>query len=180
MRASDHSPVEAPPEPLPVPSAEVSATGRSGRIEAAFAAFAAMLREGGFAVPAQGWSAELVAAHVVLNNEEFTRVAEALARGEQPAYDNAPAVDERALHDLVARAGGLPGLADEVERSAARLIAARGALTDEQAARAVHLRIRHDGRIIRDAPGPIGEWIEGNASFHLRQHAEQLAALRGR
>jgi hypothetical protein len=148
------------------------------RIEGAFAPFAAMLREGRFARPDEGWPAELVAAHVVLNNDEFTRVAEAVARGEQPEYDNATATDETALRAFAHEAGGLAGLADAVERSAARLAAARAALTDEQAAREIRLRIRHDGQLVRDAPGPIGDWIEGNASFHLRTHTEQLAALR--
>jgi hypothetical protein len=147
-------------------------------IAAAFAPFVAMLRSGGFAAPAEGWPAELVAAHVALNNDEFTRVAEAIGRGEQPAYDNAPAVDEATLRALVDRVGDLAGLADEVERSAARLAAARAALSDEQAAREVPIRITSDGHLVRDAPGPIGRWIEGNAAFHLEAHLEQLAALR--
>jgi hypothetical protein len=38
--------------------------------------------------------------------------------------------------------------------------------------------IRDGGDIVNDGPIPIGRFIEGNASFHLDLHLEQLKALR--
>ena len=37
--------------------------------------------------------------------------------------------------------------------------------------------IRDSGTVVRDGPIAIGAFIDGNASFHLRSHLEQLKAL---
>ena len=146
-------------------------------IRAAHRPFTDLLRGGVFRASADDWTAECVAAHVALNNDEFTRVADAVRRGERPVYDNAIAVDEHRLRTYADESGGLPRLAEAVEESARRLARARDALSAEQAATEVHLRIRDGGELVRDAPGPIGEWIDGNASFHLEIHLDQLRGL---
>ena len=38
--------------------------------------------------------------------------------------------------------------------------------------------IRHEGRIVRDGPGSLAGLIEGNATYHLAMHVDQLLALR--
>jgi hypothetical protein len=43
---------------------------------------------------------------------------------------------------------------------------------------AVPAIIRDGDGIVNDGPIPIGRFIEGNASFHLDLHFEQLKALR--
>jgi hypothetical protein len=146
-------------------------------IRAAFAPFIALLRAGGFERPEQGWPAELVAAHVALNNDAFAEAAAAIRRGEQPSYDNTEIVDRETLQAYADRVGGLDALADAVEASANRLAEAHAALDDERAARHVHVRIRHEGQLVNDEPGPIGWWTTGAASFHLRMHTEQLESL---
>ncbi len=149
----------------------------TGSLEAAYAPFVASLRAGGFGPPAAGeWSAELVAAHVARNNDLIAETAEKVAAGEQVSYDNAVGVDEAELVSYAAAVGGLAGLAIEVERSAARLERARDALGD-LAGTHVHAVIRDGGQVVRDAPISIGAFIEGNASFHLDAHAEQLRGL---
>ena len=149
----------------------------SGSIEAAYAPFVASLRAGGFGPPAAGeWPAELIAAHIARNNDFIAEAAEKVAAGEQVSYDNAVTVDEAALADYAQAVGGLPGLAAEVERSAARLARSRDGLGD-LAATPVHVVIRDGGNIVRDSPMPIGAFVEGNASFHLDIHAQQLSAL---
>ena len=72
--------------------------------------------------------------------------------------------------------GGLAGLAREIERSAERLEAARDLLGD-RAGTLVHVIIRDGGNVVQDGPIPIGAFVEGNASFHLNLHHEQIKAL---
>jgi len=149
----------------------------SGSLEAAYAPFVASLRAGGFGPPPTGeWPAELIAAHIARNNDLIAEAAESVAAGKAVSYDNFVGVDETPLTEYAAAAGGLLGLAQEVERSAARLARARdglGVLADTP----VHVVIRDGGKIVRDGPIPIGAFIEGNASFHLDAHTEQLRAL---
>lgn len=59
-----------------------------------------------------------------------------------------------------------------------RLAAARAALDETTADYLLPVTIRDGGDIVRDGPIPIGSFIEGNASFHLDLHFEQLKALR--
>lgn len=145
-------------------------------LAAAYAPFVASLLAGGFSEPADGWSAELIAAHVARNNDLIAEAAEGVAAGHEVSYDNAATVDEDELAHYAASAGGRAGLAAEIERSAARLAAAAGALGD-RAETPVHVIIRDNGEIVQDGPVPIGAFARGNASFHLRLHQEQLKAL---
>jgi len=146
-------------------------------LEVSYATFVASLRAGGFHPPEPGeWSVELVAAHVAANNDLIAQAAEAVARGEETVYDNAASVDEAALARLVDEAVGLRGLAAEVERSADRLAAAYRALGAAREA-AIHVHIEDNGDVVRDGPLPIGAFIEGNASFHLDAHHEQIRLL---
>lgn len=149
----------------------------SQSLTAAYAPFVASLRAGGFRDPDDsGWPAEVVAAHVARNNDLIAATAELVAEGAEVSYDNATTVDEVELAAYAASVGGLRGLAAEVERSAARLAAARDAL-GAKAETPVQVVIRDAGTVVRDGPVPIGEFIDGNASFHLRMHHEQLIAL---
>jgi uncharacterized protein len=147
-------------------------------IEAAYAPFVAALLAGGFEPPTEGeWPAELVAAHVVRNNDLIADAAEKMAKGATVAYDNAGSVDEEALTRLVEIAGGRVGLAREVERSAVRLNRSYLALGDAKVATELPVTIADHGEVVRDGPMTIGDLIEGNASFHLDMHYDQLRAL---
>ncbi len=147
-------------------------------IEAAFRPFVAELRQENFGKPIDGWSAELVAAHVARNNDLIAEAAEKIAAGEQPTYDNAEAVDDASLRNFVAQIDGIPGLAAAVEASAHRLSVARIALDATNESYPLPVVIRDSGTIVNDGPIPIAMFIEGNASFHLDMHLEQLRSLR--
>jgi len=147
-------------------------------IGSAFEPFAAELRRGGFAEPAAGWPAELVAAHVARNNDLIAEAAERIAAGEETRYDNEVAVDDAGLRAYAASLGGLPGLAAAVEASGRRLAAARRALDERSSSQLLMVVIRDSGRVVRDGPMPISSLIEGNLSFHLAMHLEQLRSLR--
>jgi uncharacterized protein YciI len=146
-------------------------------IRSAYAPFVAALRNGGFTVPEDGWPAELVAAHVSLNNDLISEAAERIVAGEQPSYDNIAAVDETALGSYADAAGGLAGLADAVEASARRLAKAWAALDETTGSCLLPAVIRDSGAVVIDRPIAIRDFIEGNASFHLDAHLAQLKAL---
>jgi|HubBroStandDraft_1064217.scaffolds.fasta_scaffold306020_2 hypothetical protein len=147
-------------------------------IDAAFARFVVSLLTGDFGPPADDeWAAELVAAHIVLNNDLISEVAEDVAIGRRPAYDNARAVDEKVLSAFADGVGGLAGLARELDRSAARLAAAMASLDAGRAAQEIDVRVHDSGRLVREGPVAIGKFIEGNATFHLDLHHDQLRAL---
>lgn len=146
-------------------------------LTAAYAPFVASLLAGGFKDPNDGgWSAEIVAAHVAKNNDLIAATAELIGGGAEASYDNASTIDEAELASYAKSVGGLAGLAAEIERTAARLEAARAAL-GTRAVTPVHVIIRDGGEVVRDGPIAIGAFIEGNANNHLRAHHEQIKAL---
>ncbi len=148
-----------------------------GSLDAAYAPFIASLLAGGFGQPADdGWRAELIAAHVAMNNDLIAETAELVAADREVSYDNATAVDHDELASYADSVGGLAGLAHEVERSASRQAAAAAALGD-RAGTMVHVVIRDNGETVQDGPIPIGAFIEGNATFHLNLHLDQLKSL---
>jgi hypothetical protein len=147
-------------------------------IEAAYVPFVSELVKGAFTVPSEGWSAELVAAHIACGNDEIAAAAELIAAGQHPSFDNGAAVDDAQLGVYADRAGGLSGLAAAIETSARRLAAAMEALDENADSQLLRARIVDAGMVVHDKPIPIRKLIEGNVTFHLNNHLEQLRALR--
>jgi hypothetical protein len=131
-------------------------------------------RAGGFVLPAEGWTA----AHIATNNDLMAEVAEQIAAGERPSYNNTVVIDDTRLAEFAAEAGRFDELASRVETSARRLAAAWAALDDVTGAYELPSRIFDAGFLVRDGAFPIRDFIEGNASFHLLIHYDQLMALR--
>jgi hypothetical protein len=147
-------------------------------IEAGFLPFITELRAGGFVPPAKGWSAELVAAQVATNNDLIATAAEEIAAGGRPTYTNTVVIDEARLVEFASAAGGLDELATRVEVAARRLAAEWAALDDVTGGYEIPSRIFDAGILVRDGAFPIRDFVEGNASFHLALHFDQLMALR--
>lgn len=146
-------------------------------IEAAYEEFVSLLRSGDFAVPVDGWTAEMIGAHVALNNDEIAAVAEAVTRGESVAYDNAAGVDDATLREFAERAGGREGVADEIDRTARRLAQAQRALGAATRLVEIPVVIHDQGQLVVDRPLAIGDFVVGNATYHLELHLEQLKTL---
>jgi hypothetical protein len=149
----------------------------SAEIQGAYAPFADTLRAGGFTEPDTGWDASLIAAHIATNNDQIAAVAEQIAAGHRPSYDNAEVIDDERLREFASAAGSLDSLAGLVVTSAARLARAWELLGPELGTVEVPAKIADGGRLVRDEPIPIRAFIEGNATFHLELHLEQLRAL---
>jgi hypothetical protein len=121
--------------------------------------------------------ASLIAALIAANNDGIASVAEEIAAGQHPSYDNAEAIDDERLREIASGAGGLEGLAGQIETSAGRLARAWQLLGPELGQVEVPAKIADGGQVVRDGPIPIREFIEGNATFHLQLHLDQLRAL---
>ena len=146
-------------------------------IEEAYRPFIVTLRAGGFVRPAAGWDASLIAAHVAANNDLIASVAEDIAGGRHRSYDNAEVIDDERLRDIASAAGSLDALAGLIVTSAARLARAWELLGPGLGKVEVPARIADGGQIVRDGPIPIRTFIEGNATFHLELHLDQLRSL---
>jgi hypothetical protein len=146
-------------------------------IQGAYRIFVDTLRAGGFSQPDTGWDASLIAAHVAANNDSIASVAEEIAAGRRPSYDNAELIDDERLREIASAAGSLEGLAGQIDTSAARLAHAWELLGPELGQIEVPAKIADGGQVVRDGPIPIRAFIEGNATFHLQLHLDQLRAL---
>ena len=149
----------------------------SAEIGQAYQAFADTLRAGGFTQPDTGWDASLIAAHLAANNDLIASVAEDIAAGQHPSYDNAEVIDDERLREIASAAGSLEAMAGLIVTSAARLARARELLGSELGQVEVPAKIADGGQVVRDGPVPIAAFIEGNATFHLQLHLDQLREL---
>lgn len=144
----------------------------------AYEPFISAFLAGDFGAPGpDGWTAEMVAAHVALNNECFTGAARAVLSGQAPVYDNEVAVDPDELREQITRLGDRTAIAEWVRRSAQEMDALHRSLTEDQRETPMPTTIRHDGTVIVDEPRPLGQMIVGNATFHLQMHLDQLRGL---
>jgi hypothetical protein len=146
-------------------------------VQGAYRSFTDALRAGGFTQPDTGWDASLIAAHIAANNDSIASVAEEIAAGLHPSYDNAELIDDERLREIASAAGSLEGLAGQIETSAARLAHAWDLLGPELGQTEVPTKIADGGQVVRDGPIPIRAFIEGNATVHLQLHLDQLRAL---
>lgn len=146
-------------------------------LQDAYQPFAALLREQTFSTPPEGWSAELIAAHVAHTNNRIAHVAEQVLVGESPSYDNRDDIDDEELLAYAESVGGLDGLTLAVETSAARLASAAASLSESQREQLISVVIVDGGTVVVDGPVPLGGFIEGNVAFHLDLHHRQLQAL---
>jgi hypothetical protein len=149
----------------------------STEIQQGYQAFAGALRAGRFTGPDTGWDASLIAAHVTANNDTIASVAEQIAAGQHPSYDNAGVTDDERLREIASAAGTLDNLAALVLQSAARLARAWEQLGPGLGKTEVPAKIADSGRVVHDGPIPIREFIERNATSHLQLHLAQLQAL---
>jgi hypothetical protein len=147
-------------------------------LEKAYVPIVRELRDGDFERPAHGWSAEHIAAHLALNNDFLTTAVRDVLAGLPASYNNETAVDIDQLGAYASKFALLGDLADDVARSATELAAAFADLTSQEPDTEVLVVIHHEGRIVRDGPGSLVELIEGNATYHLSMHLDQLLALR--
>jgi DinB superfamily len=136
-----------------------------------------LARRGGFRAPENGWTAELVLAHLIATTENFLAVGAGVKRGERLDCGDPELVADEELTRRVADAGDLAGLSARLEATAEELAAHADSLTDSEAAAVVRFTVYHDGQQLMDEPRAWGSILAGQTSFHLPMHRQQLEAL---
>ena len=129
-----------------------------------------------FADPADGWSAEMVLAHLTVNDDALIgAMRDVLANKPTHYYDNHDATDDERLHGV---ATSLPELIDKLRTSSRQvcdLAQQLGPLEDTP----VNVTIKDGPATVVDGQMmPIGSLIEVHRDTHLPGHLSQLEGLR--
>lgn len=130
---------------------------------------------GQFGPGEDGWSAEMVLAHVTVNDDLLIEaLRDVLANKPTHRYDNALSTDDGHL----AQQGTLPELIDRLRTSSRQLcdLAGQlGALEDTP----VVVHIADGGQVVvDDEQWPIGRLLQVHGEMHLPGHLSQLEGLR--
>jgi hypothetical protein len=143
----------------------------------AYGPFVALLRDGQFSLPADGWSYELIGAHIAQATDHVADVVERVIAGESPTFDNRDDVAEHELRDYIESHGGDGTIADAVEASARHLAETVAALSDTHRDVLIPIRLVDNGVVVVDQPIPLGAVLATHTNLHLTGHLEQLQAL---
>lgn len=152
----------------------------AGALRGAHEEFLKEAAGGGFGAPPPGeWDAQRVIAHVAAADAAIGSVALAVAGGQRMAYDNRASLDEQNLRRIITECGA-PGGLIEFARAQGRVLCEVAAGLPESAwSVRVNVLIVSGDELVVDEPRTVAELVAGVASYHLPQHAGQLARLRG-
>jgi len=152
----------------------------TGALREAHEGFLKEAADGGFGSPPPGeWDAERVIAHVAAADAAIGAVALAVVGGQRTGYDNRASLDEQNLRRIITECGGFDGLIEFARVQGRVLCEVAGSLPESGCSVRVNVLIVSGDELIVDEPRTIAELLTGVATFHLPQHAGQLARLRG-
>jgi hypothetical protein len=144
-------------------------------LESVYQRILGLAEQGTFTVPEDDWGAELVLAHLTVNDGLLIAAMRAvLAHEPEVRYDNADAVDEGNLRAQ----GPLSSLIDRLQTSSRQLVDVASQLTDGLEATEIDVHLLDGGEVVVDQPMPVGRLIEIHGAVHLPSHLSQLEQLR--
>jgi hypothetical protein len=126
-----------------------------------------------------GWSPEMVLAHVVVGDRLIAEAAGRVVAGLPASFDNGAALSEPYLHAVIEAAEGWDGLVQSVESGAEELLGLANRMTDEQAATPIASKIVSGDTVVLDHTMPVASLLRSPADVHLRMHRQQLGAAAG-
>ncbi|MCQ4211697.1 hypothetical protein, partial [Streptomyces longispororuber] len=131
------------------------------------------------APPDGGWHADQILAHVSLVSAAAIAAVAGVVAGAHTTYDNRIALDAWTIEQIIAHAGGNPGLRDRISAQAAALGALAGgaALSDTELGTLVPTRLLSNDTLLVDQPVPLRDLINGLAETELPGHTNQLLGL---
>jgi hypothetical protein len=127
-----------------------------------------------------GWDADHVLAHLISVDAGIASTVLAVVSGSRPTYDNRTSVDRSNLARIIAEHPGRTGLIGHVRRQGTVLCDIADQLTDEAAAVLVPAIVVSNDVVVVDQPVPLAGLIDGLATNHIPEHAQQLLDLRHR
>jgi hypothetical protein len=144
-------------------------------LESVYERILEMAASSDFAAPAEGWPAELVLAHLAVNDDALIdALRDVLANKPTHRYDNSAAIDEERLRAQ----GGLAEVIDKLRTSSRQvcdLARQLGPLEDTPVE--VHIK-DGDDMVIDGETWPIGRLVQVHGEMHLPGHLSQLEGLR--
>jgi hypothetical protein len=132
-------------------------------------------------VECEGWSARLVAAHVIGTDRLLTETAARILFGTKLMYGKPATYDAEFLgSDAYLRAiadsiGDRCSLVAELRRSRSALVAIVSQLSVADAATAVPARIVDGRRVLVDGPVSFAALLQTHAAVHIPAHADEVA-----
>jgi hypothetical protein len=134
----------------------------------------------GFTSPPEdeGWSAELVLAHITASDRSFSVLAAELLLGRGVAYDNSVAASRPHLEAIVKATGSRRALIAQLGGSSTELLELVGRVDDELAKKQFPTFTQDGERVLVDRLMSFSELSNGHAKVHLPAHVQQLGALR--
>jgi hypothetical protein len=126
-----------------------------------------------------GWDADHVLAHLISVDAAIASTVLAVVSGSRPTYDNRTSHDRSNLARIIAEYPGRTGLIGHVRSQGAALCDIADQLTDQAAAVLVPAILVSNDVVVLDQPVPLAGLLDGLATNHIPQHAQQLLGLRG-
>ncbi len=128
--------------------------------------------------PDGGWDADHVLAHLLSVDAGIAAAALGVISGARPTYDNRVALDGANLDRIIAEHPDRSALVERVRRQGAVLCDIADQLSEDDAAVRVPAILVSNDVVVVDEPLSVAALIEGLATNHIPEHANQLVALR--
>jgi hypothetical protein len=120
------------------------------------------------------WGADMVLAHLAVNDGLLIAAVRSVLAGEPAPYDNAEATND----ELLRAQGPRPALIDRLQTSSRQLVDVASQLMDGLDAVEIPVHIADGGQTAVDGPMAIGRLLEIHATVHLPGHLSQLEGMR--
>jgi hypothetical protein len=125
-----------------------------------------------------GWDADHVLAHLISVDAGIASTVLAVVSGSRPTYDNRTSLDRANLARIIGEHSGRTGLIRQVRSQGVVLCDIADQLTDQAAAVLVPAIVLSNDVVVVDQPVPLAGLLDGLATNHIPEHAQQLLDLR--
>jgi hypothetical protein len=125
-----------------------------------------------------GWNVDHVLAHILSVDAGIAAVALGVVSGTRPTFDNRIALDACNLDRIIAEHSTRTELIDHVRSQAAVLCDIADQLNEKAASVLVPALLLSNDVVVLDQPIPLSALIDGLATNHVPEHAQQILELR--
>jgi hypothetical protein len=125
-----------------------------------------------------GWDADHVLAHLISVDAAIAATVLAVVSGSRPTYDNRTSLDRANLARIIAEHSTRTDLIEHIRSQGAVLCDIADQLSDQAAAVLVPAILVSNDVVVVDQPVPLAGLLDGLATNHIPEHAQQLLDLR--
>lgn len=125
-----------------------------------------------------GWDADHILAHLLSVDSGTAAVALGVVAGARPTFDNRISLDRWNLDRIIAEHQGRAQLISHIRSQGAILCDIADQLNEEAASVLVPCLLLSNDKVAVDQPVPLAGLIDGLATNHIPEHAQQLRNLR--